>query len=118
MRICVTSPAKKEILAAQQAGLERYRSIPITKPASPVKVGLTGEYFTAVNEESNLGVEKKLLRMGVEVHRMLNMTNRNLRYNEKNLRAVPPTTSPTTWGQRQALPLRQRSSIRKRGLTA
>lgn len=78
---------EKEILAAQQAGLERYRSIPITKPANPVKVGLTGEYFTAVDEESNLGVEKKLLRMGVEVHRMLNMTNRNLRYNEKNLRA-------------------------------
>ena len=25
--------------------------------------------------------------MGVELHRMLNMTNRNLRYNEKNLRA-------------------------------
>lgn len=78
---------EKEILAAQQAGLEHYRSIPITKPANPVKVGLTGEYFTAVDEESNLGVEKKILRMGVEVHRMLDMTNCNLRYNEKNLRA-------------------------------
>ena len=33
------------------------------------------------------GVERKLLDLGVEVHRQLNMTNRNLRYNERNLRA-------------------------------
>ena len=77
----------KDIAAVQKAGLDRYRAIPITKPANPVRVGLAGEYFTAVDEASNLGVEKKLLAMGVEVHRMLNMTNRNLRYNEKNLRA-------------------------------
>ena len=33
------------------------------------------------------GLERKLLDLGVEVHRQLNMTNRNLRYNERNLRA-------------------------------
>ena len=78
---------EKDIVAAQKAGLERFRAIPCHKPDNPVRVGLVGEYFTAVDESSNLGVEKKLLGMGVELHRMLNMTNRNLRYNEKNLRA-------------------------------
>lgn len=78
---------EKDIVAAQKAGLERFRAIPRHKPDNPVRIGLIGEYFTAVDESSNLGVEKKLLGMGVELHRMLNMTNRNLRYNEKNLRA-------------------------------
>ena len=77
----------KHILGDYIEGLERFRAIPCHKPDNPVRVGLVGEYFTAVDESSNLGVEKKLLGMGVELHRMLNMTNRNLRYNEKNLRA-------------------------------
>lgn len=77
----------KHILGDYIEGLERFRAIPCHKPDNPVRVGLVGEYFTAIDESSNLGVEKKLLGMGVELRRMLNMTNRNLRYNEKNLRA-------------------------------
>ena len=57
------------------------------RPARPVRVGIVGEYFTAADPASNLDLERKLLAMGVEVHRSLTMTNRNLRYNEKNLRA-------------------------------
>ena len=79
--------SEKEIAAAQKTGIERFRAIPCHKPDNPIRIGLVGEYFTAVDESSNLGVEKKLLSMGVELHRMLNMTNRNLRYHEKNLRA-------------------------------
>ena len=45
------------------------------------------EHFTAADPASNLDLERKFLDMGVELHRALNMTNRNLRYNEKNLRA-------------------------------
>lgn len=74
---------EKDIVAAQKAGLERFHAIPCHKPDNPVRVGLVGEYFTAVDESSNLGVEKKLLSMGVELHCILNMTNRNLRYSEK-----------------------------------
>ena len=62
-------------------------SLPVRRPARPVRVGIVGEYFTAADPASNLDLERKLLAMGVEVHRSLNMTNRNLRYNEKNLRA-------------------------------
>ena len=50
-------------------------------------MGIVGEYFTAADPASNLDLERKFLDMGVELHRALNMTNRNLRYNEKNLRA-------------------------------
>ncbi len=42
--------------------------------------------FTAIDERSNLGLDHKLVAVGVEVHRMLNFTNRYLRYNEPNLR--------------------------------
>lgn len=78
---------EKDIVAAHAAGMAEMRGIPLDKPERHVRVGLVGEYFTAVDSASNLGVEQKLLDMGVELARALNMTNRNLRYNEKNLRA-------------------------------
>lgn len=84
MRTAVT---ERDIAEAQRSGLSAMKALPIAKPADPVRVGIVGEYFTAADATSNLGVERKLLNMGVELHRMLNMTNRNLRYNEKNLRA-------------------------------
>lgn len=84
MRAAVT---ERDIADAQRRGLEAMKALPTAKPAEPVRVGIVGEYFTAADATSNLGVERKLLNMGVELHRMLNMTNRNLRYNEKNLRA-------------------------------
>ena len=84
MRAAVT---ERDIADAQRNGLEAMKALPTAKPVDPVRVGIVGEYFTAADATSNLGVERKLLTMGVELHRMLNMTNRNLRYNEKNLRA-------------------------------
>ena len=42
--------------------------------------------FTAIDERSNLFLDHKLISMGVEVHRMMNLTNRYIRYNEPNLR--------------------------------
>ena len=78
---------ERDIAEAQRRGLESLRALPVRRPARPVRVGVTGEYFTAADPHSNLGLERKLLDLGVEVHRQLNMTNRNLRYNERNLRA-------------------------------
>lgn len=57
-----------------------------TSPPIPSASGIVGEMFTAIDERSNLGLDHKLVAMGVEVHRMLNFTNRYLRYNEPNLR--------------------------------
>ena len=78
---------ERDITEAQRRGLDALRSLPVRRPARPVRVGIVGEYFTAADPASNLDLERKLLAMGVEVHRSLTMTNRNLRYNEKNLRA-------------------------------
>ncbi|WP_080801426.1 hypothetical protein [Arabiibacter massiliensis] len=79
--------SERDIAAAQRRGIDALRALPLVRPERPLRVGVVGEYFTAADPASNLGLERKLLGMGVEVHRMLNMTSRNLRYNEKNLRA-------------------------------
>lgn len=67
-------------------GMRTLEDIPQEEPADPIRVGLVGEYFTAVDPDSNLGLEDKLIAMGVSLARYLNMTNRNLHYNEENLR--------------------------------
>lgn len=83
MRSC-TGPADVE--EAFRSGMARVRAIPLDKPADPVRVGLVGEYFTAVDAPSNLYLEKKLFAMHVELARTLGITNRNIHYNEPNMR--------------------------------
>ena len=77
----------QDLLTAQKKGMEALEAVPKRIPNDPIRVGLVGEYFTAVDAHSNLGIEDKLQAMGVSMARMLNRTSRNLRYNEKNLRA-------------------------------
>jgi hypothetical protein len=79
-----TTPA--EIDAAYNAGMAAMRAIEIRKPENPVKIGLVGEIYTVIDEHSNLGLDEKLMSMGVEVHRMMNFSNRYTHYNEPNLR--------------------------------
>jgi len=66
--------------------MEEMRAIPLDKPADPVRIGIIGELYTAIDENSNLGLDEKLMDMGVEVHRTLNFSNRYTHYNEENLR--------------------------------
>ncbi len=77
---------KAEIDEAYRAGMEEMRAIPLDKPADPVRIGIIGELYTAIDENSNLGLDEKLMDMGVEVHRTLNFSNRYTHYNEENLR--------------------------------
>ncbi|MEE0707120.1 MAG: hypothetical protein UCH28_12160 [Adlercreutzia sp.] len=83
MRTCLD---ERDINQVYREALEDMRSIPLNKPADPIRIGVVGEMFTAIDERSNLELDHKLMAMGVEVHRMLNFTNRYLRYNEPNLR--------------------------------
>ncbi|MCQ2452199.1 MAG: hypothetical protein MJ075_03570 [Oscillospiraceae bacterium] len=53
---------------------------PMDRPENPLRVGIVGEFYTAMDEFSNLEVEKKLTDLGVEVHRWMTVTNRMLRY--------------------------------------
>lgn len=75
-----------ELAAAYKRGMHTLEELPIDRPVDPIRVGLIGEYFTAVDPRSNLYLENKLSGMGVSLARYLNMTNRNLHYNEPNLR--------------------------------
>ena len=83
MRTCLD---ERDINEAYREAMAAFRAIPLDKPADPIRIGIVGEMFTAIDERSNLGLDHKLVAMGVEVHRMLNFTNRYLRYNEPNLR--------------------------------
>lgn len=76
----------KEIDIAFGAFMDRARSIKLDKPEHPIRIGIIGEMYTAIDMTSNLDLDEKLMAMGVEVHRMLNFTNRYTRYNEPNLR--------------------------------
>jgi predicted nucleotide-binding protein (sugar kinase/HSP70/actin superfamily) len=48
-----------------------FQQIEIEERKDILKVGIIGEIFTVVDEATNFGIEKKLGRMGVEVHRKL-----------------------------------------------
>ncbi len=83
MRTATDDKAVNEVYART---MDRFRSLPLNKPADPIRIGIVGEMFTAIDARANLGLDHKLLAMGVELHRMMNLTNRFVRYNEGNLR--------------------------------
>ncbi len=77
---------KREVDDGYRGAKREFNRISIDKPEHPVRVGILGEYFTVMDEFSNLQLEQKLADMGVEVHRWMNITNRNLHYQgQKNL---------------------------------
>ncbi len=77
---------RKDIDEGFREAMKEFNRIDIDKPEQPLRVGVIGEYFTAQDAFSNLDLEQKLADMGVEVHRWMNVTHRNLRYEgQKNL---------------------------------
>ncbi len=62
------------------------KALELNKPANPVRVGITGDYFTAADDDSNMGVVQKLIDMGVSVSCDMTITDRNLHYSESALR--------------------------------
>lgn len=81
-----TVTSMSEITEAYKKGIRELNEIPLNMPIDPIRIGLVGEFFTAVDAHSNLGIEDKFIDMGVSLARYLNMTHRNLHYNEENLR--------------------------------
>ena len=88
------------------------RAVPLDKPRRPLRVGIVGEFYTAMDPFSNLELEQKLADMGVEVHRWMNVTNQFLRYGsgQKNLRVkiqdlcrydMGPTSTANIWYARE-----------------
>lgn len=92
---------RHDVEAAFQAGVEELDAATGPLPENPIRIGIVGEYFTAVDPQSNLDVERKLLDMKVSLARAMNITNRNIRYNEPELRReveeyVEYDTGPTS----------------------
>ncbi len=83
MRCCATM---SDVNHAFRRGMGALRALPTDKPERPVRVGLTGEFFTVMDPPSNLELERKLLSLHVELARAITITNRFLRYNEPNVR--------------------------------
>ena len=78
---------KADIEDGSKKAKQAFAAIDIRKPKNPLRVGIVGEFYTAMDAFSNLEVERKLSDLGVEVHRWMTLTNRMLRYaGENNLR--------------------------------
>lgn len=84
MRGIETLPQLNRVHGAHLAALKDLALKPGSEKA--VRVGIIGDYFTAVDPFSNLFIENKFIDLGVSLARLLNLTSRNLRYNEPNLR--------------------------------
>ncbi len=67
-----------------RAASHAFADVTLRKPPDPIRIGIIGDYFTVMDPFSNLEIEQKLADMGVEVHRLMNITNDMLRNSEKN----------------------------------
>lgn len=64
-----------EVNRAYRNVMEEFSAIAVNKPEHPIRVGLVGEYFTIMDPYSNHEVEKKIAKMGAEVHRWMTLSN-------------------------------------------
>ena len=78
--------SQTEISEAYRQVMDTMSTLPLDKPDRPIRIGIVGEMFTAIDERSNLDLDHKVMNMGVEVHRMMNLSNRFIHYNEPNMR--------------------------------
>ncbi|MGM9876248.1 MAG: hypothetical protein ACI310_03345 [Bacilli bacterium] len=53
---------------------KKFRNIKINKPNNPLKVRIVGELFSLIDSNTSFNVEKKLIKMGVEVYRDTDLT--------------------------------------------
>lgn len=102
-----TASSKSEVQSEYRKAKEAFSRIELCKPAVPLRVGIIGEYFTVMDSFSNFELEQKMADMGVEVHRWMNLSNRNLHYSgEKNMNIrikdlctyeMGPTSTANIW---------------------
>jgi predicted nucleotide-binding protein (sugar kinase/HSP70/actin superfamily) len=67
-RICAAHTYKELKLVKRQI-LDELEAIGLDAGAEPLKVGFVGEFFMAIDPNSNCDLEEELGRLGVEVHR-------------------------------------------------
>ncbi len=107
-----TAHSRADVENGYRTARRAFQSTRLDKPKRPLRVGIVGEFYTAMDAFSNLEVEQKLADMRVEVHRWMNVTNQFLRYGsgQKNLRVkirdlcrydMGPTSTANIWYARE-----------------
>ena len=106
-----TAHSRSDVEAGYRTAKGALRSVPLDKPQRPLRVGVVGEFYTAMDAFSNLELEQKLADMRVEVHRWMNVTNQFLRYSgQKNMHVkirdlcayeMGPTSTANIWYARE-----------------
>lgn len=98
-----------EIREGYQEAKSAFHDVKLKTPENPVRIGVVGEYFTAMDPYSNLFLQEKLVRLGASVSRFLNVTNCHFRAKESVLRprvreyAQYNMGATTTWTLNAAL---------------
>ena len=52
----------------------KFRNIKINKPSKPLRVRIVGELFSLIDSNTSFNIERKLIKMGVEVYRDTDLT--------------------------------------------
>ncbi len=107
LRDMYAAGSKSDIEEGYRRAKDAMSRIPLDKPLKPLRVGVIGEFYTAMDAFSNLETEQKLADMGVEVHRWMTATNRVIHYpGETNLNVkiqeycryeMGPTSTANIW---------------------
>lgn len=106
-----TAGSRGDVETAYRQVKAEFQQIPLKKPRRPLRAGIVGEFYTAMDAFSNLEVEQKLADMGVEVHRWMNVTHQFFQRNAfKNLQVkvkdlctyeMGPTSTANIWYARE-----------------
>ena len=104
-----------EIRAGYRGANDAFAEIPLKKPQDPIRIGIIGDYYTVMDPFSNLELEQKLADMGVEVHRLMNLTNDMLRGGGKNRQAKIREFSEYSMGASSTSDIWQAQNFAERG---
>ena len=104
-----------EIREAYRSADHAFTDVTLHKPQDPIRIGIIGDYYTVMDPFSNLEIEQKLADMGVEVHRLMNITNDMLRNTEKNKQARILPYSEYSMGASSTADIWQAQNFAERG---
>lgn len=104
-----------DIERAYHTARRAFAGIELKKPEHPLRVGIIGEFYTAMDAFSNLEVEQKLADMGVEVHRWMNVTNSMLRPGIRNHQITVRDRSEYSMGANSTTDIWQAQTFAEKG---